>query len=85
VTITTEKAKYPKSLVTIIIKIQKDSNSEFNTGAHVFLEKGIDGTWYRGPMKADSFTEEGIVYFIHGDCYKRLEICANPRSISSYY
>ena len=41
----------------IIVEIQNDSNTEFTTGTHVFLEKKVGDTWYRVPMKANSFTE----------------------------
>ncbi|WP_050180563.1 immunoglobulin-like domain-containing protein [Domibacillus robiginosus] len=62
ISITTEKAQYPQSVETIIIKIQNDSNEEFMTGTQVFLEKNIEGTWYEVPMKAEFFTEEGIIH-----------------------
>lgn len=63
VTITTEKAQYPQSVETIIIKIQNDSSEDFTTGTHVFLEKKAGDTWYKVPMKAEFFTEEAIVHF----------------------
>lgn len=60
VTITTEKEQYPTSVEKIIVEIQNDSNTEYMTGQHVFLEKKAENTWYRVPMKADSFTEMAI-------------------------
>lgn len=63
VTITTKKAQYPLSVETIIIQIQNDSSEEFITGTQVFLEKEIEDTWYKVPMKAEIFTEEAIIHF----------------------
>lgn len=63
VTIKAEKAQYTTSVEKIIVEIQNDSNIEYDTGTQIFLEKKIDGIWYKVPMKADSFTEEGIVHF----------------------
>ncbi|MFJ7976507.1 immunoglobulin-like domain-containing protein [Peribacillus sp. NPDC096379] len=62
VTIKTEKAKYPTTVKTIVVEIQNDSNEEYMTGAHVFLEKKVEGLWRKIPMKAESFTEEGIIH-----------------------
>lgn len=62
VTITTEKDQYLTSFDKIIVEIQNDSNAEYMTGAHVFLEKKVEDVWYSVPMAADSFTEEGIVH-----------------------
>ncbi len=62
VTIKTEKAEYPTSIKEIIVEIQNDSNTEFTTGTHVFLEKKVEDTWYRVPMKEDSFTEAGMLH-----------------------
>ncbi|OAH58708.1 hypothetical protein AWH48_17110 [Domibacillus aminovorans] len=63
VTIKTEKAQYTTSVERIIIEIRNDSNTQYDTGTQVFLEKKIEDIWYKVPMKADSFTEEGIVHF----------------------
>lgn len=60
VTVTTEKEQYPTSVEKIIVKIQNDSNTEYSTGTHVFLEKKVEDVWYNVPMKADFFTEQGI-------------------------
>lgn len=62
ITIKTEKAKYPTSAKIITVLIQNDSNEVFTTGAHVFLEKKVEDTWYKVPMKANSFSEEGIIH-----------------------
>ncbi|MFL0364579.1 immunoglobulin-like domain-containing protein [Pseudobacillus sp. 179-B 2D1 NHS] len=62
VTIKTEKAEYPISVKTITVEIQNDSNEEYMTGAHVFLEKKVEGIWRTVPMKAESFTEQGIIH-----------------------
>ncbi|GGD76435.1 immunoglobulin-like domain-containing protein [Paenibacillus nasutitermitis] len=62
VTIKTEKTEYPTSIKVIIVEIRNDSNKEYTTGIHVFLEKKLEDTWYEVPMKADSFTDEGIIH-----------------------
>lgn len=63
VTIATEKAQYPQSVETIIIKIQNDSDTEFSTGTEAGLEKKVEGTWYKVPMKKLVYTEEAIIHF----------------------
>ncbi|KIL78215.1 hypothetical protein SD77_0816 [Bacillus badius] len=65
VTINTEQAEYPTSAREIVVEIHNNDENEFMTGAHVFLEKKVKGTWYRVPMKADSFTEQGIIHPPH--------------------
>ncbi|OAH53924.1 hypothetical protein AWH48_11695 [Domibacillus aminovorans] len=62
VTIKTEKAQYPTSVKDITVIIQNDSNTKYTTGIHIFLEKEVEDTWYRVPMKADSFTEPALVH-----------------------
>lgn len=62
VTIKTEKAEYPTTTKTIIVEIQNDRNEDYVTGAHVFLEREVEGTWRKVPMKAEFFTEEGVVH-----------------------
>ena len=32
------------------------------TGIHIFLEKKVEDTWYKVPMKASAFTEQGIIH-----------------------
>lgn len=46
----------------ITVLIQNDSNQEYMTGVHVFLEKKVEDIWYRVPMKVSSFTEQGILH-----------------------
>lgn len=62
VTIKTEKAKYSTTVKTIVVEIQNDNNEENMTGTHVFLEKKVEGLWRKVPMKAESFSEEGIIH-----------------------
>ncbi|MFD2683124.1 immunoglobulin-like domain-containing protein [Bacillus seohaeanensis] len=62
ITIKTEKVEYPTSVKKIIVKIQNDSPKEFSTGIHVFLEKKVKDTWYKVPMKDESFTELGFMH-----------------------
>ena len=62
VTIQTEKAEYPTSIKEVIVEIQNNSNTEYMTGIHVFLEKKVEDTWYKLPMKAEAFTDQGIIH-----------------------
>jgi hypothetical protein len=62
ITIKTEKVEYPTSVKKIIVKIQNDSPKEFSTGIHVFLEKKVEDTWFKVPMKDESFTEPGLMH-----------------------
>jgi len=62
ITVKTEQAEYQPSVKEIIIEIQNDSNKNYTTGVHVFLEKKVEDTWYDVPMKADAFTEIGIIH-----------------------
>jgi len=66
VSVATEKAQYSTSVEKIIVDIQNDSNIDFNTGTHVFLDKKVDDTWYNVPMKADFFTEAGLIHSAGG-------------------
>jgi hypothetical protein len=62
ITLSTEKARYSSSVDTIVVEIQNEGKKEYMTGAHVFLEKKVEDTWYKVPMKADVFTEEAIIH-----------------------
>ncbi|OCA92578.1 immunoglobulin-like domain-containing protein [Pseudobacillus wudalianchiensis] len=62
IAIKTEKAEYPTSIKQIIVKLRNDSNKEYTTGVHVFLEKKVEDTWYEVPMKAESFTLQGMLH-----------------------
>lgn len=62
ITIQTEKTEYPISIQNIIVEIRNDSNEEFMTGIHIFLEKKVEDTWYQVPMKDSDFTEQGIIH-----------------------
>lgn len=62
ITISTEKARYSSSVDAIVVEIQNESKEEYMTGVHVFLEKKVEDTWYKVPMKADGFTEEAIIH-----------------------
>lgn len=61
----TEKPEYPSSVEEISVKIINDSDEDFTTGVHVFLEKKVENTWYMVPMKADSFTDQGMLHSAH--------------------
>lgn len=62
ITVTTEMSQYPTFTEEITILIKNETNEDFTTGIHVFLEKKIEGTWYKVPMKQSSFSEQGIVH-----------------------
>lgn len=62
ITISTEKVEYSTSSEIITVLIQNNSNEEYTTGIHIFLEKKVDNKWYRVPMRANTFTEEGILH-----------------------
>jgi len=62
VTIQTEKAEYPTSINKIIVEIRNDSNEEFTTGIHIFLEKKVKDVWFEVPMKADGFNDIGMIH-----------------------
>lgn len=51
-----EKAQYPASTENITLTFQNDSNKEYETGIHVFLEKNVNDMWYKVPLKDDTVT-----------------------------
>lgn len=61
ISIKIEKLEYHTSAEKITVMIRNDSDEDFTTGTHVFLEKKVGGTWYKVPMKDISFTEEGLL------------------------
>lgn len=65
ISLKTEFSEYPTDVKEIIVKIINESDEIFTTGVHVFLEKKVGNTWYRVPMKADSFTDQGILHSAH--------------------
>ncbi len=65
VRVETEEPVYPTSVDEIKVNIMNESEEEFYTGVHVFLEKKEEDTWYQVPMKADSFTEQAIGHPAH--------------------
>jgi ABC-type enterochelin transport system substrate-binding protein len=62
VSIRTEQTEYYTSVDKIAVIIQNESTLDFVTGAHVFLDKKVGNTWYKVPMKSNSFTEEGVIH-----------------------
>lgn len=62
VTLRTDKAEYQTDVKEIKIEIQNDSDQQYTTGVHVFLDKKVEDTWYDVPMKADAFTEIGVIH-----------------------
>lgn len=62
VTIQTEKAEYPTSIKEIIVEIHNESNNEYVTGVHIFLERKVADTWFKVPMKADAFNDLGMIH-----------------------
>lgn len=64
ITIKTDKAEYPTSVKTIILKIKNDSTKEYMTGEFVFLEKKVKDTWYKFPYKTNVNveTEKGVIH-----------------------
>lgn len=62
VTLTIEKEKYSTAVEEIAVEIKNDSQSEYMTGTHVFLEKKADDIWYLLPMKGNSVTDAGLIH-----------------------
>ena len=60
ITISTEKEEYSTSTNEITVLIENNSNEDYLTGVPLFLEKRVDDKWYRVPMKANEFTEQGV-------------------------
>jgi hypothetical protein len=63
VTITTEKLSIQSLLKRSSLKFKMIATLNSTQSLTFFLEKELDGTWYRVPTKADTFTKEGIVHF----------------------
>ncbi|KAB2333954.1 immunoglobulin-like domain-containing protein [Bacillus mesophilum] len=74
VRVETEEPVYPTSVDEIKVNIINESDEEYSTGVHVFLEKKEQDTWYRVPMKADSFTEQAIGHSAHATSSLSLKI-----------
>jgi hypothetical protein len=62
ISIRTENSQYLTTADSITVITQNDSNEEFSSGTHVFLEKKVDGLWYKVPMKAEAFTEMALLH-----------------------
>lgn len=74
ITLLTEQPEYPSSVEEISVKIINGSDEDFTTGVHVFLEKKVESTWYRIPMKADSFTDQGMLHSAHETSFLSLHV-----------
>lgn len=62
ISIKTEEPLYHTLSEKITVLIKNDSKEEFTTGVYVFLEKKVEDTWYKVPMKNNSFEDIGMIH-----------------------
>lgn len=60
VSLFTEKEQYTTSADTIKVFHKNDSSSEINSAKAIFIEKKVDGIWYKFPYSNAGFEEIGI-------------------------
>ncbi|QCR32508.1 immunoglobulin-like domain-containing protein [Lysinibacillus sp. SGAir0095] len=58
--VTTDKNEYSTQLNELILKIENAGTTTVGFGVPLYIEKLINGTWYRIPYKNLSFTDIGL-------------------------
>lgn len=61
VMVTAEQEVYKTNADNIMVLIHNDSDEEFSTGVHLFLEKKVGDMWYEFPYDHDVFTAEAMI------------------------
>lgn len=56
VSVSMEREEYPKSITEVTIVIKNSTDQDLQYDNQPFIEKNIDGTWYRVPYKEDIST-----------------------------